>query len=134
MQPIQHLLLLTHSRPPLSIHALSVPQSSLSAIGITLAVIRLLPATSNEQHVTNFDVAALSCGADVDSLVLAALKELFPRDGVVVERVIVDAFLVGVATVVEEDAAACDAVLGPVVDGTFVISCRAGDVCTFGLG
>lgn len=121
MQPIQHLLLLTHPRPPLSVHALSMPQASTCAVSIAFAVVRFFPATADEQHVADLDVAALGSGADVDALVFAALEELLPGDGVVVEGVVVDAFFVGVAAVVEEDAAACDAVLGPVVDGAFMV-------------
>jgi hypothetical protein len=98
-----------------------MPQTSLRAIRIAFAVICFFPTTSDEQHVADLDVTALSSGADVDTLIFAALEELFPGNGVVVERVVVDAFFVSVATVVEEDASARNAVLCPVVDGAFVV-------------
>jgi hypothetical protein len=46
----------------------------------------------------------------------ATLAQVFVGDGVVVVGVVVDAFDVGVAAVVEKDAAAGDAVRSPVVD------------------
>lgn len=136
MQPIQHFRLLLHPRilePILAIQARPMAQRGSRALGIRLAVVRLLPARADEEHVADFDVAALSGGADVDSLVFAAGVELVKGDGVVVEGVVGDAFFVGVAAVVEEDAAAGDAVLGPVVDGAFVVCCGADDVAAFGL-
>jgi len=98
-------------------------ERSLRAIGIALAIVRFFPAAADEEHVASLNVAALSCGANVDTLVLAALVQLFPRDGVVVERVVVDALLARVAAVVEKDAPAGDPVVSPVVNGAFMV-CR----------
>jgi hypothetical protein len=103
MQPVKDLLLLTHTRISLAIIAIlasSVPQSGRRSSLICLVIVRFLPATANEEHVTNLDVAALSRRSDVNTLVFAALIQLFPRDGVVVIRVVVDALLVSVAAVV----------------------------------
>lgn len=91
-------------------------KSSFCAISVGFVVICFFPAASNEQHVADLDVTALSRGANIDALVFAALVQLLPGDGVVVIGVVVDAFLVGVAAVVEENAASSDAVLGPVMD------------------
>jgi hypothetical protein len=71
--------------------------------------------------------------SNIDALVFTALVQFFPGNGVVVVWVVVDAFLVRVTAVVEQDAAAGDAMLGPVVNGAFVVCGRAGDVCSFGL-
>lgn len=125
MQPIQDLLLLTDTRVSLSILAIlpsSVSQRSFRAVSVSLVVIRLFPAASDEQHISNLDVAALSCWSDVDTLVFATLVELFPGDRVVVIRVIVDAFLVRVAAIVEEYAASRNAVLCPMMNRALVVS------------
>jgi hypothetical protein len=136
MQPVQNLLLLTYTRvpqPALPIFPTSMSERSFRAVSIRLAIVRFFPAAADEEHVTDLDVAALSCGTNVDALVLAALVQLFPGDGVVVEGIVVDALLAGVAAVVEQDAAACDAVVGPVVDGALVVCGGAEDVGAFGL-
>jgi hypothetical protein len=54
-------------------------------------------------------------------LVLAALVELLETDRIVVIGVVVDTLLVCVATVVKENATACNTVLSPVMDGALVI-------------
>lgn len=119
MQPIQNLLFLAQSRKCVSICPCLpgiMGHRSFDSLFIGLSVICFFPAASNEKHVSGFDVAALSCGPDVDALVLSALVEMFEGDGVVVVGVIDDSFFVGVASVVEEDAAAGDAVVSPVVN------------------
>lgn len=136
MQPVQNLLFLTHTRIPKSILAIfpaSMPSRSLIPRIITLTVVRLLPPTANEQHITDLDVTALCGRSNIDTLVFAALVQLFPGNGIVVERIIIDAFLLRVASVVEQDAATSDAVLCPVVDGALVVCGGAGYICAFGL-
>jgi hypothetical protein len=61
-------------------------------------------------------------------LVLPTLIELLPGDGVVVVGVVVDALLVRIAAIVEQDTSAGDAMFGPVVDGAFVICGWPNDV------
>lgn len=125
MQPVKNLLLLAQTRISLSILSVlstAVPKCGFAPFLRALLVIRLFPTAANEQHIADSDVATLRSGPDVDALVLAALVELLPGDGVVVVGIVVNALLVGVATVVEEDASARDAMLGPVVDGAFVLS------------
>lgn len=94
-------------------------------------IIRFFPAAANEEHVADLDVAALRCGADINALVFTALVELLPGNGVVVVWVVIDALLVRVASIVEKDAAAGYAMLGPVVDRAFVVCGRTYDVGTF---
>lgn len=108
-------------------------ERSFRTVSIRLAIVRFFPAAADEEHVADLDVAALGSWANIDALVLAALVQLFPGNGVVVERVVVDALLAGVAAVVEQDATACDAVVGPVVDGALVVCGWAEDVGAFGL-
>lgn len=111
--------------------AVIVGHHSFSSFFIRLAVICFFPAAPDEQHVAGFDVAALSCGPDIDALVFTAVVEVFEGDGVVVVGVVSDSFFVGVASVVEEDAAAGDAMFSPVVDRAFVVGMRARDVAAF---
>lgn len=75
----------------------------------------------------------MGLGPDVDALGLAAFLEIRERDAVRFVWVVVDAVGFGVAPVVEEDAAAGNAVLGPVVDAAFVVGGRADNVGSFGL-
>jgi len=131
MQPIQYLLLLTHARIPLTIFTIlpsPVPQCRLCSIFRRPRIIRLLPPATHEKHVTNLNVTSLSCGTNVYTLVFSALVEFFPGDGIVIERIVVDAFLVCVASVVKEDASSCDTVFSPMVNGAFVVCCWADDV------
>lgn len=134
MQPIQNFLFLAQPRKPVSIRP-SFPgimgHRSFSSFFIALAVICFFPATSNEEHVSGLDVAALSCGSDVDALIFAAVVEFLEGDGMVVVGVVGDSFFVGVASVVEEDAAAGNAVVSPVVNRAFVVGVRTSDVAAF---
>jgi hypothetical protein len=124
MQPIQNILFLTHTCVPLSVLAIlsgSMPERCLGTIINTLVIVCFFPATSNEQHVSNLNVTTLSSGPDVNTLVLATLVQFFPRDRVIVEWVIVDALLACIATVVEKNAASCNAMLCPMMDGAFMV-------------
>ena len=81
MQPIQNLLFLAHTSIPLTILTIlttTMSKSSLASIFITLAVVRLLPSAADEQHISRLDVTALRRGANIDSLVLAALVKVLP--------------------------------------------------------
>lgn len=60
------------------------------------------------------------------------MVQLLPGNGVVVVRVVVDAFLVGVTSVIKKNTTSCDTVLSPVVDGAFVVCGRSCDIRTFG--
>jgi len=136
MQPIQHLLLLTHARVPLTILPIlpgSMSQCRLCSIFWGPRIIRLFPPATHEKHVPDLDVATLSSRANIYTLIFATLIELFPRDGVVVERIVVDAFLVGVASVVKENTPSCNTVFSPVVNGAFVVCCWTDNVRAFGL-
>lgn len=131
MQPVQHLLLLTHTRIPLTILTIlpsPMPQCRLCSVFWRPRIIRLFPPATHEKHVPNLDVATLSSRANIYTLVFAALIKLFPRDGVVVERIVVDALLVGVASVVKKNSSSCNTVFSPMVDGAFVVCCWADDV------
>jgi hypothetical protein len=136
VQPVQNLLFLAHARVALAVFPVlpcAVSERSFRSVFVAFVVIRFFPATTDEEHVAGLDVAALSSRANVDALVLTALVQLLPGNRVVVIRVVVDAFLVRVASVVEEDSSSRDTMLGPVVDRTFVVSCWAYDVAAFGL-
>ena len=81
MQPIQNLLFLAHTSIPLTILTIltaTMSKSSLASIFITLAVVSLLPSAADEQHVSRLNIAALSRGANIDSLVLTALIKVLP--------------------------------------------------------
>lgn len=135
MQPIQHTLLLRHPRPPLPIIPAQHmrPQRPLRPLLCRLAIIHLDKPTPDEEQIPRLDVAALRRRADVNALVSAALVQLFIRDRVVVVRVVLDALAVRVAAVVEQDAAAGDAMLSPVVDGAFGVGGGADDVGAVGV-
>jgi len=103
MQPIQNLLFLAHTSIPLTILTIlttTMSKSSLASVFVTLAVVGLLPPAADEQHISRLDVTALSRGANINSLVLAALIKVLPRDWVVVVGVVVNTLLVRVAPVV----------------------------------
>ena len=72
-------------------------------------------------------------GTDIDALVFSALGEFFKRNGVVVVGVVLNAFFMGVAAVVEEDAATGDTVVGPVMDGASGGGVGADDVGAAGV-
>lgn len=91
-------------------------QRSFRPICVTLAIICLLPAAPDEQHVTDLDIATLSCGSNIHPLVLATSIELFPRDRVVVKWVVVNAFLMSIAPVVKQNATAGDSMVCPVMN------------------
>jgi hypothetical protein len=81
MQPIQHLLLLTHTRIPKSILAVfttAMTEGDPTVFFGALAVVGFFPAASNEEYITDFDVAALGCGTNVNALMETALTEVFP--------------------------------------------------------
>ena len=81
MQPIQNLLFLAYTSVPLTILTIlttTVSKSSLASIFITLTVVGLLPSAADEQHISRFDVTTLRRGANIDSLVLAALIQVLP--------------------------------------------------------
>jgi hypothetical protein len=124
VQPIENVLLLAHTCIPLSVFTVfsgAVSERSLRTVIVALIVVRLFPATPDEQHITDFDVAALSSGSNVNTLVLAALVELLETDGIVVIGVVVDTLLVRVATVVKENTTACNTMLSPVMDGALMV-------------
>jgi hypothetical protein len=124
VQPVKDFLLLAHTRIPLSVFTVlssAVPKRSLRTIIVTLVVVRFFPTTPDEQHISDFDVASLSSGSNINSLVLPALKKFFPRDGIVIIGVVVDTFLVCIATVVKKNTTTCNTVLSPVMDGALVV-------------
>lgn len=104
------------------------PQRPRCPLVRRFTIVRLDKPAADEEDIPRFDVAALRRRADIDALVFAALVQLFERDRVVVVRVVLDALAVRVAAVVEQDAAAGDAVLGPVVDGALGVGGGADDV------
>ena len=65
----------------------------------------------DEEDVANMDIAALRVWADVDALMLTAQRKLLVADRVVVEGFVLDALRFGIRAVVEEDAAAGDAMI-----------------------
>ena len=130
VQPVENLLLLPDARPPLTVVRSDRmrPQRHPFRFFWRLAVIRLDEAAPDEQDISNPDVPTLGLWPDVDPLILTALVQFFETDGVVVVWIVLDALLVGIAAIVEQDASTGNAVFGPVVDGAFVISLRAEDV------
>ena len=79
------------------------------------------PSAADQKHVSNLDVTALGLRSDVDALVLSTGYKLFVGDGMAVVAVVPFALLLRIAPVVEENAAACDTVLGEVVDRGFQV-------------
>jgi len=104
-----------------------------------LQMVLLDPAGADEEQIADFYVAALGCWADVYALVLSAVVQLFEGDGIVVfflwlivwlgcrgkikrtKRIVLNPFCFRIASIVEKDTPARNAMLGPVVDGAFLV-------------
>ena len=135
MQPIKHLLLLSQSRISLAVlwpHRMRSQRQPLPLLR-RRGMVRFDPAAPDEEQIADFDVPAQRFRSDVNTLRFAALVQLGVADGVVVVAVVGDVVGVRVAAVVEQDAPACDPVLGPVVDGAFVVGVWAEDVAGLGV-
>ena len=104
-----------------------------SAFFWSVFVIALNETCAKHEDVTGLDVAAFGFGSDVDPLGGAAALEFFKGDGVGIVGVVFNVVSVSVGTVVKKDSSCGDAVLGPVVDATFFVGGRAGDIVGFGL-
>ena len=97
------------------------------------AIVRFDESASDEQDITNLYVSTLRLRSDIDFLVLSASLELRIRYAVRFVRVELDALFFCVGAVIEENAAACDAVVRPVVDRAFVIGAGTDGVVVEGL-
>lgn len=130
VQPVDHGLLLLDTHIPLPVVGANdmFPQRHGRTFVGRFRVIRLDVSGANQQDVADLDVASLRLRPDVDALGFAACGQLGERDGVVGVWVVVFAAGERVATVVEEDAAADDAVCGPVVHAAFEVGLWAENV------
>lgn len=130
VQPVQNLLLLSDTRPSLTVIRSKGMRSHGQPVPLLgrLAVVGFHKPAPDEEDISNFDIAALSLRPDVDSLVLAALVQLFKTDRIIVIRIVLNALLMCIAAIVEQNTPTGDAVLGPVVDGAFVVGLWAVDV------
>lgn len=81
------------------------------------------PASSNKEHVSDLYVTALSSWANVDTLVLATMIQLFIGDGIIVEGVILNALCLGISSIIKKKAATGDSMFRPVVHGAFEVGC-----------
>ena len=97
------------------------------------AKVRFDEPASDEQDITNLYIPTLRLRSDIDFLIPSASLELRIRYAIGFVRVEGDALLICVGAVIEEDAAACDAVVRPVMDGAFVIRFGTDDVVTMGV-
>ena len=75
----------------------------------------------------------MSLWSDIDTLILPARFKLSIGYTIRVIGIECYAFLLAVRLVVEKDAAACDAVVRPVVDGAFVVCTGSDDVGAVGI-
>jgi hypothetical protein len=81
VKPVENLLFLAHSSISLTVFAVftaAMSECSLGSILVALVVVRFLPPATNEEHVSRLDVAALSSGTNVYSLVFAAIVKILP--------------------------------------------------------
>jgi hypothetical protein len=99
------------------------------------AFVVVLDETSpKHQDIADLNVTTLSFGSDVDPLGGSAALEFLEWDCVGFVRVIFDIVGVGIGAVIDKDAASGDTVVCPVVDATFLIGIRTGDIVSFCLG
>lgn len=119
MQPVYHVLFLADARIRL-VGALS--GSQVGPLFRGFVEIGGREPDAHEENITDVHVAALRRGAEIDALVLRASLDVGQGDDVVGMRVIQGglATLLGIGPVVEQDAAAGNTVLGPVVHGALV--------------
>ena len=96
-------------------------------------MVRFDEPAPDEQDVTNQYIPALRLRSDIDFLVPSASLELRVRYAIRFVRVERDALLICVGAVIEEDAAACDAVVRPVMDRAFEIRVGTDNVFTMGV-
>ena len=101
--------------------AVDAAQCEFGALLGRAGVVVFGPAGADEEDVADLDVAALGGGEDVDTLGFPTCFELVEGNGVRSGGVVGDGLAGGVGAVVEEDAAAGEAVAGPVVDAAFVV-------------
>ena len=133
MQPIQYLVLLRQTSPSLlalytrNVASKSKPTPLIRSSGM----VRLDESRPDEQYITNLDVTSLRYRTDVQSLIFAAMVELFEADGVVIIWIVAYTFTVGVASIIEQYPSTCysaGVLIRPVVDGTFFICARPRNV------
>ena len=133
VQEIQHGVFLLQARPVQVVVRAEGPRAAL--VGGQL-VVALDEARADHEDVADADVAALGGWAEVEALGFRAGLQVCVGDGVLGVRVVGDGVGFGVVSVVEEDAAAGDAVGGPVVGAAGVgVGVGAEDVgafCLFG--
>lgn len=129
VEPVLHGLLLLDPRPRLlaAVGAVAAQGEGVAFLGRPVVVV-LHPAGADEEDVADLDVAALRGRTDVDALPLPARRQLVVRYRMARRRVVLDPVGVGVRAVVEQDAAAGEAVRAPVVDATFVVGRLADNV------
>lgn len=109
------------------------PQSELTTLLRRVRPVRSDPAAAHKQHIARLDVAALSGRADVHALRLADLRQEVKTHFVARIRIVDDAVGLAVGPDVEEDAAARNAVLRPVMNAAFQVRVGTNNVPFLGV-
>ena len=135
VQPILDTLFLAQAGVALTVllAQLVLAECELAALFWRLGPILFCPSHAYEKHVADFDVATLALRTDVYALVLATLIQFFKANGIVVIGIVRYSLPRCVTSVVEQDTAASDAMLCPMVDAASFVGGRTGDVGAFSI-
>lgn len=131
VEPIQYWLFLFQTSVALSIRGgINCMFSQGKSISLLprCVVVLLHEPRADKDDITDFDISPLSSGSDVNTLRFPAGFEVGIRDPMRGVAAVGDVLGLGVGPVVEEEGAAGEAVVGPVVDAVFVVGGGAVDV------
>lgn len=85
------------------------------------AVVRFDKAAADEQNVPKLYIPTLRFWTNVNSLIFAALIELLVGNSMGFIWIVLYALLMRVGPIVQQDATACNPMLGPMMNGTLVV-------------
>jgi hypothetical protein len=91
-------------------------------------VVLVHPSRPDQDDITDLDISALSRRPNVNPLPSATCLEVSVRDSMCGVAGIVDLVRLSIGPVVEEEGAASEAVVGPVMDAVFVVGTGAVDI------
>lgn len=135
MQPIDHSFFLFDASIPLPIIRPQLVRTKCELLPLFrgFAEICLDETTPDEQQISDLNVPALGLWPYVDALVFSACLEFGIGDAIRLVGVECDPFFLTVGLVIEQYAAACDSMIGPVMDRTFVVRIGTDDVRSVGV-
>jgi hypothetical protein len=131
VEPVENRLFLFQASVVLSICGWIdgvFPKSEGVAFFPRCFVILFHESRADEDDIPNLDISSLSGGSDVNALSFSTGFEVGIGDPVRGVAAVGDVLGLGVGIVVEEEGAAGEAVVGPVVDAVFVVGGRAVDI------